>query len=225
MIKLVAFDWNGTIFADTAAILEGVNKALEVVHVKPISLSTFQKHFDVPVTKTYLGVGIPATVIKSKALEINKAFHLNYEKRAARVRTRAFAKKLLWWLAKNHIKSIIFSNHIDEPIRKQLKRLRVEEYFLAVLANSDIHSALKTRSKQDKLKDYIKNNKFLTDEVIILGDTVEEIEIGKELGLITIVITDGNCSTLRLKAGKPNYLINNLREVISIIKEINHSEK
>ncbi|MDP3758496.1 MAG: HAD hydrolase-like protein, partial [Candidatus Daviesbacteria bacterium] len=161
MIKLVAFDWNGTIFSDTRALLDSVNKVLKLFKLKPVSLETFQKHFDVPVTKTYIGLGIPKEIIKNRSVEITRAFHSNYEERASMVRTRAFAKQLLKWLSENNISSIIFSNHIDEPIKRQLKRLKIETYFSKVLANSEMDSSLKGRNKQDKLKDYIKNNNLL----------------------------------------------------------------
>lgn len=223
MIKLVVFDWNGTIFADTKAILDSVNEVLKTLKLKPTSLKNFQKHFDVPVSKAYLGLGMSEKMLKNNSSEISSAFHSSYELRAAKVRTRAFAKKLLMWLSKNNIASIIFSNHINEPIKKQLKRLKVEKYFLAVLANSALDSSLKGRNKQGKLRDYIKNNNFLTSEVLLIGDTIEEIEIGKELGVITIAITGGNCSIIRLKAAKPDYLIGSLREVIGIIREANHA--
>lgn len=222
MIKLVAFDWNGTLFADTSAILDSVNEVLKLVRLKPVSLKTFQKYFDVPVTKTYIGIRIPEEIINHKSSEITKTFHSSYEKRGSKVRTRAFVRQLLNWLSKNHISSIIFSNHIDEPIKKQLKRLKIEKYFSEVLANSKLDSSLKGRNKQQKLKDYVNNNNFQKSEVIIIGDTVEEIEIGKELGITTIALTHGNCSITRLKAIKPDYLINSLKEVIGIIKERNN---
>lgn len=221
MIKLVAFDWNGTIFSDTLACYESVNEVLKFLNLKPVSLKTYQEHFDVPVTRTYLGLGISEEQINSKAAEIVKTFHTNYEIRAAKVRTRAYSRELLEWLSKNSVESIIFSNHIDEPIKKQLKRLGIENYFSAVLANSELDSSLKGRNKQEKLREYIQNNNLLPKEVLIIGDTVEEIEIGKELNVITVAITHGFCSTPRLKAANPDYLINNLREVVRITKGIN----
>lgn len=221
MIKLVAFDWNGTIFSDCRAVLDSVNEVLKFLNLKPVSLKIYQEHFDVPVTKTYLGLGISEEQIKNKAAEIVKTFHTNYEIRADKVRTRAYAKELLEWLSKNNIKSIIFSNHIDEPIKKQLKRLSIDKYFSDVLANSKRDSSLKGRNKQEKLRSYIQDNNLLRAETLVIGDTIEEIEIGKELGVITVAITHGLCSTIRLKAAKPDYLINSLKEIINIIKSIN----
>lgn len=161
MIKLVVFDWNGTIFADTYAILDGINAVLRSLKLKPVSLKTFQQCFDVPVTKTYLGLGIPKKIINSQASRLAHTFHSNYEIRAAKVRSRAFAKPLLKWLAQKKISLIIFSNHIDEPIRKQLRRLKIEQYFSKVLANTELTSALKGRNKQEKLRSYISQHRFL----------------------------------------------------------------
>lgn len=220
MIKLVAFDWNGTIFADTLACYESVNEVLKFLKLKPVSLKTYREHFDVPVTRTYLGLGISQEQISSKSAEIVKTFHTNYEIRAAKVRTRAYTRELLEWLSKNNIESIIFSNHIDEPIKRQLKRLKLEEYFSLVIANAELNTSLNGRNKQEKLRDYIRGENLLPHEVLIIGDTLEEIEIGKELGVTTVAITQGFCSTARLKAVNPEYLINNLKELAGIIKGI-----
>lgn len=225
MIKLVVFDWNGTVFADTFAILYGVNEVFKILNLKPVTLKDFQNHFDVPVTKTYLGLGAPEELLRKRAKDIVNTFHSSYESRATKVRTRAYAKELLEWLFKDNIKSIIFSNHIDEPIRKQLKRLKIEKYFSEVLANTALNSSFNGRSKHEKLKNYLALNKLSSNEVLVVGDTVEEIEIGKDIGAIVVALTGGNCSTLRLKRHKPDYLIHNLREVIGIIKGKNSGIK
>lgn len=222
MIKLVAFDWNGTLFADTFAIYESNEENFKQLNIKPISFRTFQKYFDVPVKKFYLALGVPEAQIDKKASQIANTFHTNYEIRAAKARSRAYAKELLRYLTKNKIRSVIFSNHILESIQKQLKRLKLDKYFSCILANSHLESALLGRSKKEKLKEYMNDNKFLKDEVLIIGDTVEEIEIGRELDIVTIAITHGNCSIARLKAAKPDYLIYNLKEVIDIIKKLNY---
>jgi phosphoglycolate phosphatase len=57
------------------------------------------------------------------------------------------------------------------------------------------------------------------DEVIIIGDSPEEIEVGKAAGIKTVAITGGYYSTARLKASKPDFLISNLKELIGIVKK------
>ncbi|MCL5091125.1 MAG: HAD hydrolase-like protein [Patescibacteria group bacterium] len=219
MIKLVAFDWNGTLFSDTKAIYKTVNQVLKLFKFGPIGLSSFQKHFDVPINKTYIRFGIPENEVIAKSPQVAKTFHSYYEPRTAKTRTRAFAKELLAWLNKNNIECVIFSNHIDEPIKKQLKRLKINKFFSKVLANSHIETSLKGRGKKDKLKNYLESQNILAKETLLIGDTVEEIEIGKELGAVTVAITHGNCSTVRLKAKKPDYIVCSLKDVFGIIKK------
>lgn len=217
MIKLVAFDWNGTLFADSYAIYKSDLDVCKLLKIKPISFQAFQKYYDVPIKNFYLALGVSEKEFNKKAAKIANVFHRHYEERSAKLRTRSYARRLLEWLSENNIESIIFSNHIVDPIKKQLKRLRLKRYILAVLASSHLQSALKGRSKQEKLKHYMREHKLLPKEVLIVGDTVEEIEIGRELGVITVAITHGNCSITRLKKAKPDYLINSLKEVIGII--------
>ncbi len=222
MIKLVAFDWNGTLFADTFAVHDSNGEVFKLLNVSLLSFKDFQKYFDVPVKKLYLAAGVPEEVLDKKAKEIADTFHSFYEQRAEKVRTRANTKQLLAWLLKSKIDRVIFSNHIVEPIKKQLKRLKIDGYFSAVLANAHLEAAFKGRNKKESLKKYMLENNLLPNEVLIIGDTIEEIEIGKELGSVTVAITHGNCSTLRLKKAKPSYLINGLKNVIYIIKGINN---
>jgi phosphoglycolate phosphatase len=140
MIKLVAFDWNGTLFSDTKACTKAVNEVLKVLGKKPVTVRDYQDHFDVPVTKTYIGLGITEKDVTTKSALIAKTFHTNYENKAQNLRTRANARKLLTWLHNRHISSIIFSNHIKNKIELQLKRLQIDNYFEGVLANALIQA-------------------------------------------------------------------------------------
>lgn len=220
MIKLVAFDWNGTIFADTFAIYKSNKEVLKSFGLTPVSFKTFQKYYEVPIKGFYLALGFPEKQLRINAKLINSTFHAHYEMRISKIRTRAGAKEVLRYLLKNNIASVIFSNHIAESIKKQLKRLKLEGYFLDIIANSHIESALWQRSKKERLEKYMNIRKIFPDEVLIVGDTTEEIEIGKELGVQTAALTHGNCSIVRLKTARPDYLIYSLKEVIKIIHNL-----
>lgn len=217
MIKLVAFDWNGTIFADTYTIFRSNNENFIFLKIKPPTFSEFQRYYDVPVKKLYLAMGVPEDQIDKNAQKIVDIFMANYEPSVNRIRTRAYARELLIWLLKNNIKSVIFSNHTVDSIQKHLKRLKIEKYFSEIIANTMADFPLKGRTKKEKLKSYMGKHKISPSEVLIVGDTTEEIEIGKELGVRSIAITHGNMSTGRLKKAKPDYLISSLKEVIDII--------
>ncbi len=221
MIKLVAFDWNGTLISDAQACVEGVNQVLKYLKVQPTTLTRFRQVFDVPVSKSYLAHGVDKKTLATRSLEIAEVFHGYYEKRSIKVRTRQNTRKLLTYLKENNIERIIFSNHTHVGITNQLKRLKLEHFFSKVIANSELDSALKARGKKEKLEDYISSRKLKHRDVLIIGDTKEEVEIAKELGTISIVITHGHSSTPRLRATKPDYLISDLGQVINIVKKLN----
>ena len=88
------------------------------------------------------------------------------------------------------------------------------------MANIALDSTLKGRNKQEKLKLYIHKNNLLYQETIIVGDTIEEIEIGKKLGIPTVAVTGGFCTSKRLKSAKPDYLVTSLKEIPEIIKNL-----
>lgn len=220
MIKLVVFDWNGTLLADTQAVLEGVERELAVLGHPPMTMGEFRTYYDMPITKLYQHFGISEEELRAKSAETAAAFHGFYEPRVAKARTRTGAKQVLETLAKEKISMVILSNHTVEGIYLQLARLKLTNFFEAVLAN-EIVGAAYFKGKQDRLDDYLKLHKLLPKEVVIVGDTIEEIKIGKRLGLKTVAITGGYNSTKRLKASKPDVLIHKLRDLIDVSEGLN----
>jgi phosphoglycolate phosphatase-like HAD superfamily hydrolase len=89
------------------------------------------------------------------------------------------------------------------------------------LANNSPHESAKARGKGPKLFEWTKKQKLKSKEVMVVGDTDEEIEIGKHYGFWTVALTGGYNSTPRLRVFKPDFLIHNLMELEGIIKKLN----
>jgi phosphoglycolate phosphatase-like HAD superfamily hydrolase len=222
MIKLIAFDWNGTILADTSANIRANSLTLKKFKLKPISLNKFRDSFEIPVKNYWLKAGFTVKFFDNNFTQINETFHVNYEREAKNCRTRGGVKKILEWLYEQKTTSIIYSNHTILDINKHLKRLKIKRYFETILGrpegdNSHIHN----RGKADKLKGYVRQNKLKPHQVISVGDTEEEIEIGKQLGYHTVAIAEGWNSIKRLKKHHPDFLIHNMLELKKIVKQLN----
>jgi phosphoglycolate phosphatase len=222
MIKLVAFDWNGTILSDTNAVVRAESAVRMHFGLPPTDLKEFQNQYTIPIRNYWISAGFPPNLFDEKAAEIQEVFLHHYEPEEKLCRTRSGAKELLKWLKENNIDSVIFSNHPEAHIRVQLKRLKISEYFSEVLGRESQNSHMHKRSKAGKLKTYVTSHKFEPTEVITVGDTDEEIEIAHEQGFTSIALTAGYQSTLRLKSAKPHYLINNLKGLAIIIQNINN---
>src|SRR3990167_8155487 len=221
MIKLVAFDWNGTLIADTQTVVGCTNEQLKVFGNKTIDIKIYRQTFEIPVNKFFENIGLDLKNIEKNYRKSSDIFHHFYEKKVKRCRTRSGTKNILKWLKTQKIKSVIVSNHATERITQQTKRLKIAEYFDTILANDNTHDSYTIKGKEKRLIDYLRKKKIVANEVLVVGDTIEEIIIGKDMGAKTVAITNGHSTTSRLKAAKPDYLINNLSEVIKIVKKLN----
>lgn len=221
MIKLVAFDWNGTLLADTQTVVDCTNIQLKVFGNKKIDIKIYRRTFEIPVNKFFQNIGLDPKIIQENYQKSGDIFHHEYEIRVQKLRTRSGTKKLLSWLHNQKIKSVIVSNHATHRIKEQTDRLKISGFLDAILANDNTHDSYTIKGKEKRLIDYLKRNKIKNAEVLVIGDTDEEIIIGRDMGAKTAAITNGHSTTARLRAAKPDYLINNLEEVIGIIKNLN----
>lgn len=224
MIKLVAFDWNGTLFADTNIQWKGVNEELKAGGAKPISLLRYRQTFIVPFIECLVKNGVDRNLVLKNGKKLSQVFHNYYEPRAAKCRSRSGAREVLIWLEKNRIRSLIYSNHNLVNINSQLKRLNICSHMDIVLANESYGKSVHSRGKGEKLSNFIKHSKLKPQEVITVGDTEEEIEIGRRCGYHTVALTGGFNTVSRLKKTQPDFLIHNLIELIDIIKKLNKNK-
>src|SRR3989338_2644785 len=124
-IKLVVFDWNGVLIADTRGCLEADNYVLKAFGGKPVSLKVYRDTIIIPSLTFYTMHGADEKELRSNTEKWGRIFHDYYGRRVSKVRSRKGVRKLLKWLGKNNIKSIIMSNHLLDDIKLQLKRLKL----------------------------------------------------------------------------------------------------
>ena len=209
-IKLIAFDWNGTLLADTKLVIKATNIARSAFGYPAISTLKYKKTFTIPVIDFWLATGGKKEDMKTEHLH----FHPAYERLAKKAQMRPSARELLLWLKKNKIAAVIYSNHTLPEITHKLKMLRIKPFIKAVLARRDAEDTihLHQRNKQTKLQEYLRQQKLKPKEVVSVGDTEEEVEIGHSLGLHTVAITRDENTIGRLKKHHPDFLIHNMLE-------------
>jgi phosphoglycolate phosphatase len=220
MIKLIFFDWNGTILSDAAANLEAGNDALALFGIKPITSKRSREIFDIPITKFYSEAGVNEKRYFENRLKIQEAYHNSYERLAEHCRARIGAGVLLRWLHSEGIRSVILSNHTIKSIERNLKRLKLEQYVDAILANDDILST-GLKDKAIGAESYVKENGFARTQILVVGDSPQEAEIAKRLGGRSVLVSGGWYSEKRLKDANPDYVVRRLDKLIGVIKELN----
>jgi len=216
--KYIVFDWNGTLFDDTHVVLESLNAHISHHGHAAVDIDTLRAHYDTPPKIYYRNLGFT----EAEAERLHNSGHLfnaHYESRTATLGLRAGSTEILTDLQKAGTKALILSNHIADAIRDQLKRLDIEHFFKDVLAFPNIALQYRDITKGERLRRHMQGYKFTPLNAVIVGDTVEEIEIGREQGLTSVAITGGMISEARLRAAKPDYLVHSLQELRPILQE------
>ncbi len=217
--KLIVFDWNGTLISDTRQSWIAGNACLEFYGSSPLSLKEYREYFTFPIIHFYKKVGLSVDEVLAKKEEANEVFQKSYDKLAANARTRSGARKTLNWLQTQKATSIILSNYLTEKIHTHTKRLKIDGFFDDISAHTcNGTTILEKTSKVERLKDYMDSHGFTPDNTIIIGDSAEEPEIARLLGLISVGISDGYISHTRLKHAAPDYIIHRLDEIIPLLK-------
>jgi phosphoglycolate phosphatase-like HAD superfamily hydrolase len=213
----IVFDWNGTLLDDLYPALAAHNAVLRMMGVDEISAERYQSDYNVPFIKMYESAGCEMTQLAAREKEVHATFHATYDEAVKAVPLRQGAEATLRFLRDAGAHIIVLSNHTVAAITAQAKQLGILGYFSAVLANDVNGVAYKKRGKDLRLKDYMQAHHLAGG--FIVGDTIEEIEIGRDYDLQSFAITGGMCSTGRLDAEKPHHLITSLTEIQPILRQ------
>lgn len=217
--KLAIFDWNGTLIADTRQAWQASNKCLEFYGVQPITFQKQLETFDFPIIHYYKNNGVSVDKVLETKEEANEIFQSEYDRLAANARTRRGTRELLTWLTDNNVTCIILSNYLTRKIEWHLNRLNIRHFFSHISANvCDGTSILNATSKLERLSDYMVKRGYHPDNAFIIGDSKEEPDIGRHMGITSIGITGGCISARRLKKAEPDHLIHALPETIDVLK-------
>lgn len=218
--KLAIFDWNGTLIADTKPAWVASNKCLEFYGRPPITLQHQRETFDFPVIHYYKRNGCDIDHVIATKEQSNAIFQSEYDRLAANARTRRGARDVLEWLKQKNFECIILSNYLVPKIEHHLERLKIRSYFSVVSANTcDGTSILSGTSKLERISDFMSKRGYHPANAFIIGDSKEEPDIGRHMGIMSIGITGGCITEKRLRDARPDHVIHHLSETKDILIE------
>jgi len=218
--QAVIFDWNGTLFADTKCAVAATNAAIPLFGAKPATLQKYQDEYAMPLLDFYIRLGCDRADLEQRMDELFVVWAGHYEANVHKAGLRRGARAVLKELKANNYRAAILSNHTVSSITKQTKRLGVFERFDAVLANGD-HEFKDIMHKADKgsrLKAFKETHDL--QKALVVGDSPEEIEIAHHYGFLGVGIAGGFCSASRIRAAKPDFMINSLTEMPAIVRRV-----
>lgn len=218
MTYLAAFDWNGTLFDDTHATLAATNACLTSFGLPAIDMHTMQETFSFPLIHFYERMGVSADEYLARAEEEGNVFLAAYEPAALECGIMGGAFDLLDWLSEKGVHCMILSNHIQTHLSEDVERLGVTRYMQTVSGNETKATITQGLSKQIRLEAYMEEHGFSAERTFIIGDSHEEAELAKRLGILGISMAGGLLSAARLEKYKADYIVHRLEEVRPILE-------
>lgn len=216
--KLIVYDWNGTLINDTWITAACFSRVTQQWGLPPLTEETFRQAYDVPWARMYKNLGVTEEQIAQLGGHpIGDCFLDDYESRIDKAQLHEGAADILQSLARQGTDQIILSNHIDNKIERQLHRLGIASFFSTILAYRTYTAEERKTTKLDKLRHYMESKKINPSDVVIVGDTPEEIHIAKALGLTSISFTFGYASQARLEKEGPHHLARSIKDFAKVL--------
>ncbi len=217
MTYLAVFDWNGTLFDDMEATHIGTNASLAFFGKGPITIEEEQENFTFPLIHFYEKMGISVDDYLKNAKEVGECFLQAYERENVKCGLADGAIELLDWLTHHDVKCKILSNHNTKSLTQDVARFPIAHYFESISGNDNIATLVTGLSKRQRLESYMTENGYSADKTFIIGDSHEEPELARQLGILGISISGGLLSPARLEHYKKDYVIDTLSEIKPIL--------
>jgi len=185
------WDWNGTLLDDTDLCVEITDKALVERGYTGISKERYLEIFTIPVYDYYKKLNLNYDLHSFE--EISDNFVSKYKEGRGNLKMYSGAKEVLKTLKSSRVEQILFSAAHIEELEFQVSKHSLEDIFNELSGASDYQAGSKLE-RGIKLRD-----KKAQKSGAIIGDTLHDMEIGKEIGLSTIWVSEGHQSLDRAK--------------------------
>ncbi len=192
--EYLLWDWNGTLLNDTDLCVEIIDKALLERGYSGLSKERYLEIFTIPVYDYYEKLELNQEVHTFE--EIANNFISKYKAGRHSLNLYEGAREILEGLKSKQVKQILFSAAHIEELEFQVTNHALEGVFHELSGASDYQAGSKLE-RGIKLSDQNKNKPG-----VIIGDTIHDMEIGKEIGIETIWVSEGHQSVQRAMGHK-----------------------
>jgi HAD superfamily hydrolase (TIGR01549 family) len=215
-LKAIIFDWDGCISDNFNTTFECYKKTLLYFFVN-IDLKIFKKHYSPNRIEFYKKVGLPEDYWATA----NKLWSEYYDKSILSLRTGM--KKLLFGLRNKKLDLAIVSSGDRERIFREVSFHELDDFFACIICDEDTHNK---KPNIQPLMVALKKLKIAPKYGCYIGDTQDDIIMGKTCGLLTIFL-ESDFSNIKLSNYiQPDIVAKNIFDLISIFKiNDNHNKK
>lgn len=188
----VIWDWNGTLFNDVELCLDILNNLLMNYDLPPITLDVYREIFTFPVKDYYAKAGFDLNRLSFE--ELGQLWMNEYQQRRLEGKLFKSVFEILNNLKENKIEQSILSAYKYDTLLEMINHFNMSNLFTNVVGLDHIYAT----SKLELGKELIKKLHNHNGAVILIGDTVHDFEVSREMGCDCILIAGGHQSKEKL---------------------------
>ncbi len=209
--KTIFWDWNGTLLNDTKVCIDAMNILLKKRNLAELDTANYRRIFTFPVRDYYAEAGFDFTTepFEQPAME----FIEHYDELINTASLFEDAEGVLTEFKERGYNQMILSAMQHEFLLKNVDTHNISHYF-SKLSGIEDHYA---KGKVDNARKLIAGLDGNSGEIIMIGDTIHDHEVGKELGIRVILVTRGHQSEERLRT-TGREVAGSFKEVVKLIK-------
>ena len=191
-IKHVFWDWNGTLLDDAELCASIINGILVKHGLGEISYKQYRSSFDFPVRRYYERLGLSSKGVSFE--ETSAQFIENYERRWEICKLQPRALSTVRQIKALGIPQSIITAGKESSLHGFVRHHRLSGYFSGLVGVDHIYAS----GKVDRAKDYAKSLDLGGAEVLMVGDTVHDHEVGSAIGATVLLYSEGHHPKERL---------------------------
>ncbi len=212
-IRGIIFDLDGTLIESYEAIYLGLKEVLQQFGRKIFPFSDLKKYLK-PDLETTLNQffspeevlrGIPIMRRKYEEVYLDKTHFLDG------------AKEALKTLHSRGILLGVASNKFGRFSRGALVHLGVSDYFKSVMGAGDVP---RNKPFPDMIHAALEEINLPPEDVVFVGDTLTDIDAGKEAGVDVYALPTGFHSKMELSQKKPRRILKSLGELVPLVSSL-----
>ena len=184
MGRWLIWDWNGTLLDDVGAAVAALNRMLARRGAKPISVGHYRRRFGFPVRPFYAELGVDLE--KWDWDEICEDFHrfILEEPQAVRAQARAALERA----ASAGFRQCVLSALRQDKLEAALRAAELRGFFEHVFGVDNLDGA----SKLQRGRELMAKLEPLKAPPILIGDTLHDAEVARDLGADCILVGCGH---------------------------------
>jgi 2-hydroxy-3-keto-5-methylthiopentenyl-1-phosphate phosphatase len=209
-IRGVIFDLDGTLIESYEAIYLGLQEAFCHFGREIFPFSDLKRYLKADLEGTLAQFFHPAEALESIPIMRRKYEEVYLDK----THFLDGAKEVLDALRSRGILLGVASNKFGRYSRGALRHLGVWHYFRSVIGAGDVP---RNKPSPDMIHAALREMDLLPEESVFVGDTITDIQTGREAGIDVYALPTGAYSKEELSRERPRRLLKNLKELIDAV--------